>query len=68
MAPGIPLAVVHDTFTGGREAYESRLILVRPDRHVAWTGDKAPADQEYVMRLVTGQVHPHLPRNLPHAT
>jgi hypothetical protein len=49
--------VVHDTFTGGREAYESRLILVRPDRHVAWTGDKAPADQEYVMRLVTGQVH-----------
>jgi 2-polyprenyl-6-methoxyphenol hydroxylase-like FAD-dependent oxidoreductase len=52
---GIPLRVVRDTVSGGREAYGSRLILVRPDQHVAWAGDTAPADPERVMCLVTGQ-------------
>jgi len=52
---GIPLTVVRDTDRGEREAYGSRLILVRPDQHVAWAADTAPPDPERVMRLVTGQ-------------
>ena len=53
---GIPLTVVADTFSGGREAYGCRLILVRPDQHVAWVGDEVPEDPEWVMRRVTGQL------------
>ena len=34
----MPLKVVRDSYGGGREAYEARMILVRPDRYIAWTG------------------------------
>lgn len=54
-ARGVPLAVVRDTLSGGREAYEARLVLVRPDQFVAWTGDRAPADAEALFAKVAGQ-------------
>lgn len=38
-----------------REAYGCRLILVRPDQFVAWTGDVIPDDPKMLMRKVTGQ-------------
>jgi len=50
----IPLKVIRDTCTGGREDYEARLVLVRPDQYVVWTGDAAPADTDAVMRTVVG--------------
>ncbi len=50
----IPLKVVRDEYSGGREDYEARLVLVRPDQYVAWTGDAAPADADAVMRKVAG--------------
>ncbi|WP_024519178.1 FAD-dependent monooxygenase [Bradyrhizobium sp. Tv2a-2] len=37
----VPLKVVSDSPTDGRENYQSRLILVRPDQFVAWVGDDA---------------------------
>jgi 2-polyprenyl-6-methoxyphenol hydroxylase-like FAD-dependent oxidoreductase len=46
---GVPLKIVCDSFGGGREAYEAKLILVRPDRYVAWTADGAPADAKAVI-------------------
>jgi 2-polyprenyl-6-methoxyphenol hydroxylase-like FAD-dependent oxidoreductase len=50
----VPLKVVRDTFSGGREAYGHRLILVRPDQFVAWTGDKV-SDADGVIRKAAGQ-------------
>ena len=52
---GIPLNVVRDTRRDGRENYEARLVLVRPDQHVAWTGDAQPADAAQLMRKATGR-------------
>jgi 2-polyprenyl-6-methoxyphenol hydroxylase-like FAD-dependent oxidoreductase len=50
----VPLKVVRDSYEGERSAYESRLVLVRPDQYVVWTGDNAPADAESVVRTVAG--------------
>jgi 2-polyprenyl-6-methoxyphenol hydroxylase-like FAD-dependent oxidoreductase len=36
-------------------AYEKRLVLVRPDGHVAWRGDAEPADAARVIATVTGR-------------
>jgi hypothetical protein len=52
---GVPLKTVTDTWSGGREAYEARMILVRPDQYVVWTGDKAPADADALMKKVAGR-------------
>ena len=35
-----------------------RLILLRPDLHVAWRADTVPDDCDAVARVVTGHVHP----------
>ena len=53
----IPLKIVRDTFAGGREDYEARLVLVRPDQYVVWTGDKAPADADAIMQKVAGRAN-----------
>jgi 2-polyprenyl-6-methoxyphenol hydroxylase-like FAD-dependent oxidoreductase len=52
---GVPLKTVRDTRDGGREAYEARMILVRPDQYVVWLGDKAPDDPGAMLRKVTGR-------------
>jgi hypothetical protein len=48
---GVPLTVVRDTLAGGRQSYGARLVLVRPDQFVAWTGDTAPDDPAVVARV-----------------
>lgn len=52
---GMSLKIVRDTQAEGREDYEARLILVRPDQYVAWTGDAAPADAGAVLRKLLGR-------------
>jgi hypothetical protein len=36
-------------------AYERRLVLVRPDGHVAWRADAEPADAGALIDTVRGQ-------------
>jgi hypothetical protein len=52
---GVPLEVIRDTFQGERQRYESRLILVRPDQYVVWTGDARPDDVRALMSKVAGR-------------
>jgi hypothetical protein len=52
---GIPFKVIRDTYSGGPEAYEARLVLVRPDQYVVWTGSDGPDDADALMRMVTGR-------------
>jgi 4-hydroxyisophthalate hydroxylase len=50
----MPLQVIADTFDGQRAAYGQRFILIRPDQHVAWTGNDPPADAAAVLRRAIG--------------
>jgi 2-polyprenyl-6-methoxyphenol hydroxylase-like FAD-dependent oxidoreductase len=52
---GVPLTVVRDSAADGREAYGARLVLVRPDQFVVWTGDDAAEDPVAVLRRLAGR-------------
>jgi hypothetical protein len=49
----VPLEVLDVRSGEARDLYGADLALVRPDRHVAWRGDRAP-DPEAVLARVTG--------------
>jgi 4-hydroxyisophthalate hydroxylase len=51
----LPLKVIRDSLSSGREEYESRLVLVRPDQYVVWSADSAPADAHKLIARVTGR-------------
>jgi hypothetical protein len=53
-ALSVPFKAVKDTSTDARKAYGCRMILVRPDQFIAWTGHEAPADADALMRKVAG--------------
>jgi len=59
---GMPLRVIADTPDGQRAAYRQRLILVRPDQYVAWTGNDPPADAAAVLRRAIGAAVSHAAR------
>jgi hypothetical protein len=40
------------------KAYERRLVLVRPDGHVAWRADAEPADAHAIIDRVRGVLPP----------
>jgi hypothetical protein len=50
----VPLKTIRDSLADGRTKYEARLILVRPDQHVAGRRP-AFADAHAIMRKVTGR-------------
>lgn len=51
----VPLSVVRDTYADGREHYGARLVLVRPDQYVVWTGDAPPSDVPPLLEKVSGR-------------
>ncbi len=54
-ALGVPLQVVMDRRDGEVQAYEARLVLVRPDQYVAWAGEAPPPDADALLRRVVGR-------------
>ena len=54
-ALNVPLKIVRDSFSGELKDYEAKLILVRPDQYVVWTGDAAPIDPQAVVAKVVGR-------------
>lgn len=53
-ALGAPLDVVDVPDAAALELYGRSLLLVRPDLHVAWRGDRPPADAGRVAAVATG--------------
>jgi 2-polyprenyl-6-methoxyphenol hydroxylase-like FAD-dependent oxidoreductase len=51
---GVPLAVVALTEAGICALYQCRLVLVRPDGHVAWRADTPPDDPLAIVDRVRG--------------
>ncbi len=51
---GVPLSVTSDSQADGRELYEAKLVLVRPDQFIAWSSDSAPDDALDILKKVTG--------------
>lgn len=49
-----PLETLTVTDDVARDIYGYDLILLRPDMHIAWRGNGAPADSVQLARLVTG--------------
>jgi len=54
---GMPLKIVHIPFEPKCTILERKLVLVRPDHHVAWRADIAPADATGIVAKVTGREH-----------
>jgi 2-polyprenyl-6-methoxyphenol hydroxylase-like FAD-dependent oxidoreductase len=50
----VPLTVVDIANSDIAKLYERRLLLVRPDGHVAWRDDAAPADPDRLIEVVRG--------------
>jgi 2-polyprenyl-6-methoxyphenol hydroxylase-like FAD-dependent oxidoreductase len=51
-----PLDVLDVPDAAARDLYERDLVLVRPDLHVVWRGDRAPDDAPRLAALATGLV------------
>ena len=49
----IPLKVIRDHYTGERQAYAARLVLIRPDDFVAFAGD-GPVNAKDILARATG--------------
>jgi hypothetical protein len=53
-ARGMPLVVLDAPRSAAPEAYRQALLLSRPDQHIAWRGDAAPADPLALVDRVRG--------------
>jgi 2-polyprenyl-6-methoxyphenol hydroxylase-like FAD-dependent oxidoreductase len=52
---GAPFAVLDVPDRHARELYEYDLLLVRPDLHIVWRGNRPPADPRVVADIATGR-------------
>ncbi len=57
-ALGVPLRVVDLAGRGLRDRYGAALVLVRPDQHVAWSGDRPPDDPSALIDRLRGAAPP----------
>jgi len=53
-AVGMPLKLLRLDHPGVSELYEKKLVLVRPDQHVAWRGDAVPENVARIIDIVRG--------------
>jgi 2-polyprenyl-6-methoxyphenol hydroxylase-like FAD-dependent oxidoreductase len=53
-ARAVPLGVVDVDTRDGVDVYDRKLVLARPDQHVAWRGDEVPDDPVGLIDLVRG--------------
>jgi hypothetical protein len=53
-ARGLPLTFTPIDHAEAAALYERKLVLVRPDGHVAWRGDRAPEDALAVIDRIRG--------------
>jgi 2-polyprenyl-6-methoxyphenol hydroxylase-like FAD-dependent oxidoreductase len=53
-AAGMPLKVLDVPDPVARELYERDLVLIRPDQHVAWRGNRLPTDAGMLVAQVSG--------------
>lgn len=51
---GIPLDVVDHPSDAARDLYERDLVLIRPDQHVAWRGNRPPHDPDWLWSKLVG--------------
>lgn len=51
---GVPFRIVEVDSEEDASLYEKRLVLVRPDGHVAWRGDELDRDAAEIIATVTG--------------
>lgn len=50
----VPVKIVEVDARNAQSLYPHRLVLLRPDRHVAWRGDEEPPDPVALIDLVRG--------------
>jgi hypothetical protein len=53
-AVGLPLTMLDVTCDAPPDAYKHKLVLARPDQHVAWRGDILPGDPHALVDLLRG--------------
>ena len=58
---GAPFGVLDIADESARDLYGYDLILLRPDLHVAWRGQRAPAQPRELAALATGHLTPDRP-------
>jgi 2-polyprenyl-6-methoxyphenol hydroxylase-like FAD-dependent oxidoreductase len=60
----MPLNVCELDNAEARSLYERKLVLIRPDQHVAWRGDELPSDSDWLLDAVRGALscRNHAPR------
>ena len=51
---GIPLDVLDHPSDAARDLYERDLVLIRPDHHVAWRGNRPPHDPDILWSKLVG--------------
>ncbi|MCC2611846.1 FAD-dependent monooxygenase [Neorhizobium sp. Rsf11] len=51
----LPLEIISDNRADGREKYDARYILVRPDQFVTWSSNDTPPSPEAILRKAVGR-------------